>query len=466
MMQRRSMGVHSVVAIAAVGALGFGLPGLAASGDVPVATPPGITLQMLGAGQGYNLEARDQEEPREQIAFADAKGMTLYTYDKDAPGKSRCTDACAKFWIPALAPRSARPVGDWSVFNRGHGVRQWEYRNRPVYTFVRDTDIGSLFGASPRSRGFGGFPGRGTPGAEAKGPPAGWHAALFFPSEPIAMPNGVAIQEVEDAGGLALVDAGGRTLYAFEGRGSARAVANQVVAAGSADREWKPLIAPALAQTMGQWSVITRSDGIRQWAFRGKPLATFAGDLSPGDANGVGWSKNWNAAVVARVYRPANVRFVQTLGRGKVLANEAGLTLYRRDGMALASGGGRSLRHGLPYRPAIGRAIGVGGCVAPGPTADQSTERDCLKEWHPFVAPADAQPDGFWDIAVRPDGTRQWVYQGYALYTYAGDQKPGDMNGDYLFSMALTLSETPNQPHSVGTPMHGTAALDWAIAYP
>jgi hypothetical protein len=65
---------------------------------------------------------------------------------------------------------------------------------------------------------------------------------------------------------------------------------------------------------------------------------------------------------------------------------------------------------------------------------------------------------------VRPDGTRQWVYQGYPLYTYQGDKNPGDMNGNDIFNMVL--SDNPDQVNSVGTPMHGTAGLYWTIAYP
>jgi len=38
--------------------------------------------------------------------------------------------------------------------------------------------------------------------------------------------------------------------------------------------------------------------------------------------------------------------------------------------------------------------------------------------------PADALPSGFWTIATRDDGARQWAYQGYPVYTNANDKKP------------------------------------------
>src|SRR6185437_220211 len=206
------------------------------------------------------------------------------------------------------------------------------------------------------------------------------------------------------------------------------------------------LVAPALAHSVGEWSVLTRDDGIRQWTYRGKPLFTFAGDLAPGDANGVGLSKDWVAALAVSFYIPPQVRLEQTLGRGKVLANQKGLTLYRRDGIAIDYGGGQSARHGVPLYPGVGRSIG---------TSLKGCEGTCLTSWHPFVAPANAQPDGFWSIAIRPDGVHQWVYQGYALYTFSGDRKPGDMNGNDIFN--AVLSDDPNQLNDVGTPMTGTA---------
>jgi predicted lipoprotein with Yx(FWY)xxD motif len=445
MIRGRSARAGAIVAIAAVGAFGYALPSLAASSEAPVATPPGITLQALGTGQGSAMAFSLTQVPRTQIAFADAKGMTLYTYDKDSPGKSRCEDACTKFWPPALAPRSARAVGDWSIFKRSDGTRQWQYRGKPVYTFVRDTEVGSAFGKSP-NQAF--FPRPGGRGPAKTQQPAGWNLALLYPLSDVAMPEGIGTREVGDANGLAFIDESGKTIYAFEGRGGEKALVQL-------SDQWTPLVAPALARPVGQWAVLTREDGIQQWTYRGRPLFTYAGDLAPGDANGVGISKDWDAALAVSFYLPAHVRLEQTLGRGKVLADQNGLTLYRRDGIAIDYGGGQSARHGVPLYPGVGRSIGVSlkGC-----------EGACLTVWHPFVAPADAQPDGFWSVATRPDGVHQWVYQGYALYTFSGDQKPGDMNGNDIFN--AVLSDNPNQLNDVGTPMTGTANLYWTIAYP
>lgn len=52
----------------------------------------------------------------------------------------------------------------------------------------------------------------------------------------------------------------------------------------------------------------------------------------------------------------------------------------------------------------------------------------CLKNW-----PAVAAPDGVsgdWSSITRDDGSKQLAYKGKPVYTFAGDKKAGDRNGD------------------------------------
>ena len=44
-------------------------------------------------------------------------------------------------------------------------------------------------------------------------------------------------------------------------------------------KDWPPLIAPAKAKASGDWSLVMREDGSRQWTFKLKPLYTCARDL-------------------------------------------------------------------------------------------------------------------------------------------------------------------------------------------
>ena len=55
---------------------------------------------------------------------------------------------------------------------------------------------------------------------------------------------------------------------------------------------------------------------------------------------------------------------------------------------------------------------------------------ECITQWIPLEAPADAAATGDWSIAERPDGLRQWVYRSKPLYTFFEDSYPGARLGD------------------------------------
>ena len=77
--------------------------------------------------------------------LVDAKGMTLYTFDKDTAGKSACNGGCAKNWPPLMA-MGASASGDWTVLTRDDGMQQWAYKGKPLYTWSKDTKPGDATG--------------------------------------------------------------------------------------------------------------------------------------------------------------------------------------------------------------------------------------------------------------------------------------------------------------------------------
>ncbi|MBF5004322.1 COG4315 family predicted lipoprotein [Diaphorobacter caeni] len=84
------------------------------------------------------------------------------------------------------------------------------------------------------------------------------------------------------------------TLYVFDKDvvGSGKSVCN-----GPCATNWPPLAAPANAQPIADWSTVTRDDGGKQWAYKGRPLYTWAKDAKPGDATGDGMANNtWHTA--------------------------------------------------------------------------------------------------------------------------------------------------------------------------
>jgi predicted lipoprotein with Yx(FWY)xxD motif len=92
--------------------------------------------------------------------------------------------------------------------------------------------------------------------------------------------------------GLVLVDPNGMTLYTFD-RDS---TGNKSTCDGKCTERWIPLAAPADAEAKGDFTVITRSDGSKMWAYRYRPLYTSPSDKAPGDVNGFDGANLWHIA--------------------------------------------------------------------------------------------------------------------------------------------------------------------------
>jgi predicted lipoprotein with Yx(FWY)xxD motif len=82
----------------------------------------------------------------------------------------------------------------------------------------------------------------------------------------------------------------GMTLYTFDRdvMGAGKSVCN-----GPCATNWPPLMASAADSGRGDWTIVTRDDGSRQWAYRGKPVYYWAKDTKPGDRTGDGVNNAW-----------------------------------------------------------------------------------------------------------------------------------------------------------------------------
>jgi predicted lipoprotein with Yx(FWY)xxD motif len=78
--------------------------------------------------------------------LTDPHGMTLYTFDRDAGGKSACNGPCATNWPPLTAPADAKPSGKFTVVAREDGTKQWAYDGKPLYHFKNDAKAGDVGG--------------------------------------------------------------------------------------------------------------------------------------------------------------------------------------------------------------------------------------------------------------------------------------------------------------------------------
>jgi predicted lipoprotein with Yx(FWY)xxD motif len=96
--------------------------------------------------------------------------------------------------------------------------------------------------------------------------------------------------------GPTLVDLNGMTLYYYE-RDTTGKTSN---CNGKCVESWVPLAATADAKAIGDFTVISRNDGSKMWAYRYRPLYTSPADKAPGEANGNATTLQW------RIARPEN----------------------------------------------------------------------------------------------------------------------------------------------------------------
>jgi predicted lipoprotein with Yx(FWY)xxD motif len=98
---------------------------------------------------------------------------------------------------------------------------------------------------------------------------------------------------VRSSGGILVERASGMTLYTFDRDppGVGRSVCQAACAAN-----WPPLAAAADAKPYGDYTILQREDGTRQWAWKGRPLYRWSKDNGPGDRAGDGMGNLWRVA--------------------------------------------------------------------------------------------------------------------------------------------------------------------------
>ena len=391
--------------------------------DVPM--PPGV--------QVINTEL-------EGPVFADAEGRTLYIwplkilrngYSGDPEGEIACYDvvlertaglmspypagqilpeletrpSCTDLWRPLLADEAAEPIGDWTILEGTDGRRQWAYDGQAVYTSPQDRQPGDTYGGTHLRAG-----GTDDPAVrEPVGPPP-------------PLPPGFKVEYSHV--GIRLVTDEDRSIYAYD-----KDRPEAVACIGECADTWRPLLAPQLAQSEGEWTVIERAPGVRQWAFRGKPLYVYELDETTDDLGGSdvpGWSN-----VYAQLTPPFPPEFKpqDTIG-GTLLADSRGLPIYYYN---CSDDSQDQLSCETPEDTQVYRLAMCGG----------GDWEKCLVNWPYVIAAENAEsPSRLWSIleidprtgrraeAGDPEALRVWAYRDRPVYTYGLDKKPGDVHGD------------------------------------
>ena len=90
-----------------------------------------------------------------------------------------------------------------------------------------------------------------------------------------------------------LVGANGMTLYTFDKdtAGSGKSACN-----GGCATNWPPFMAADSDKPSGDFTIVTRDDGKKQWAAKGWPLYYWVKDTKPGDKTGDGVNGTWKTA--------------------------------------------------------------------------------------------------------------------------------------------------------------------------
>lgn len=378
------------VALLLASSSGFGAGVLApALPTPPLSTPPGITFADVVGVDGRFLWRY----------LATDVGKPLYSFDADGnKGKATCVKECSEQFIPYLAAEDAKASAEWTLIVRGPRQRQWAYRGRPLYTFSGQdpvpydqfaldsfvNDKAAIFDPKYLDAGSDFF-----------SPKHGWRRAAYTPEESTPAPSGIALRSSPVANGYLLVDsATGMPLY----------VMSTLPKHPSA---WNPMYAPDMAGPVGEFSTVVRPDGRKQWAYRGVLLWSYRDDYVPDHLNGMLEQQDAEPALAYQFFLPPAVRIQPEQFRGPLMVTANGMSLYAE---SRAGGGGTG-----------GRGVQTHACVD-----------DCLNSWHPLLASARDQASGFWQIYQRPDGLRQWAYDGGALFTYVGDRAPGDVEGNNI----------------------------------
>ena len=233
-------------------------------------------------------------DPKLGQILVDGKGMTLYMFTKDEPGKSNCDADCLAKWPPFLtegAPTLGSGVDDSKVgtANLADGSKIVTYNGMPLYFWVKDTKPGDTTG-----QGVGGVWYVVSPdGKKVEEPGEDEDAGTPAPAS-AAVTEAVSLMVYADPKlGQILVDGKGMTLYMYTVDGL-----NQSNCFGDCLVKWPPFLtqgAPMLGPGVDDSKVGTASlaDGTLIVTYNGMPLYYWFKDTKPGDTTGQGVGGVW-----------------------------------------------------------------------------------------------------------------------------------------------------------------------------
>ncbi len=108
----------------------------------------------------------------------------------------------------------------------------------------------------------------------------------------VALAQMAPTKTADSAKGKVLTNQSGMTLYVFDKDSGGKSACN-----GPCAGNWPPLMVAASSMAMGDYTIITRDDGTKQWAYKSRPLYNWKNDKQPGDITGDGFLNGaWHIA--------------------------------------------------------------------------------------------------------------------------------------------------------------------------
>lgn len=114
-----------------------------------------LSLALAGVASADNHAIKLSEKDGVGKFLADSKGMTLYIFKKDSPGKSVCAGPCVEIWPLYFREKVSVPdgvmAGDFGTITREDGKRQTTYKGSPLYYHAGDKAPGDVLGQGFRN---------------------------------------------------------------------------------------------------------------------------------------------------------------------------------------------------------------------------------------------------------------------------------------------------------------------------
>ena len=133
-----------VVGLVGAVALSLAVASMALAAGRSAARPASVGIAKTGLGR----------------VIVDARGRTLYLFEKDKHGQSACSGTCLVYWPPLLT--SGKPIAIaganramLGTIRRTDGSRQVTFAGHPLYLFSGDTKRGQTNGEGLRDFGAG-----------------------------------------------------------------------------------------------------------------------------------------------------------------------------------------------------------------------------------------------------------------------------------------------------------------------